>query len=102
MECVEEVKFSAEYHHPDKRSIGNAILITFNNGTTLEEVEVEYPVGHKFRREEGIPLLMEKFARHLRGRFDEAKAARIEGASIKGAIEDIEVDKYVDLYVTEK
>lgn len=102
MECVEDLKFSAEYHHPDKRSIGNAILITFKDGTTLEEVEVEYPVGHKFRRQEGIPLLMEKFARHLRGRFDEAKAAKIEGASIKGAVEDMEVDKYVDLYVTEK
>jgi len=102
MECVEDLKFSAEYHHPDKRSIGNAILITFKDGTQLEEVEVEYPVGHKFRREEGIPLLMKKFGRHLRGRFDEAKAVKIEEASKKGMVENMDVDSYTDLYVTAK
>ncbi|KAF8472103.1 MmgE/PrpD family-domain-containing protein [Kalaharituber pfeilii] len=99
MECIEDTRFSAEYHHPDKRSIGNAILITFNDGTTLPEVEVEYPIGHKFRREEGIPLLMEKFARHLRGRFDENKSRNIEQASEKGKVEGMDVDAYVDLYV---
>ncbi|KAI5809796.1 MmgE/PrpD family-domain-containing protein [Peziza echinospora] len=102
MECVEDLKFSEEYHSPEKRSIGNAILITFKDGSTLKEVEVEYPVGHKFRRDEGIPLLYEKFARHLRGRFDEAKASKIEQASQKGKVENLDVDQYVDLYVTEK
>ena len=102
MECVEDLKYSEEYHSPEKRSIGNAILITFKDGSTLKEVEVEYPVGHKFRREEGIPLLYEKFARHLRGRFDEAKASKIEQASQKGKVESLDVDQYVDLYVTEK
>ena len=102
MECVEDQKFSEEYHHPDKRSIGNGILITYKDGTKEEEVIVEYPVGHRIRRKEGIPLLMEKFARHLRGRFDEAKAAKIEEASKKGVVENMDVDSYVDLYVTEK
>ena len=102
MECVEDIKFSEEYHHPDKRSIGNAILITLKDGTQLDEVQVEYPVGHKFRRDEGIPLLMEKFARHLRGRFEESKAKTIEQASVKGNVENMDVDAYVDLYVTKK
>lgn len=62
--CVEDARFSAEYHAPDKRSIGNAITITLKDGTTLEEVEIEYPVGHKRRRAEGKPLLEAKFKRH--------------------------------------
>jgi hypothetical protein len=49
-----------------KRSIGNAITITLNDGTELDEVEVEYPVGHRRRRSEGIPLLFEKFERHIK------------------------------------
>lgn len=47
--CVEDQRFSVEYHDPEKRSIGNAISIELNDGTKLEEVEVEYPVGHKRR-----------------------------------------------------
>jgi len=46
---VEEKRFSVEYHDPQKRSIGNAITIELNDGTKLDEVEVEYPVGHKRR-----------------------------------------------------
>lgn len=62
--CVEDGRFSAEYHAPDKRSIGNALLVELNDGTVLDEVEVEYPVGHKRRRAEGTPLLINKFKRY--------------------------------------
>jgi len=62
--CVEDRRFSAEYHAPDKRSIGNALLVELNDGTVLDEVEVEYPVGHKRRRAEGTPLLINKFKRY--------------------------------------
>jgi 2-methylcitrate dehydratase PrpD len=47
--CVEEKRYSVEYHDPEKRSIGNAITVELNDGTKLDEVEVEYPVGHKRR-----------------------------------------------------
>ena len=47
--CVEDKRFSVEYHDPEKRSIGNALLVELNDGTKLDEVEVEYPVGHKRR-----------------------------------------------------
>jgi 2-methylcitrate dehydratase len=70
--CVEDRRFSVEYHNPDKRSIGNALLVELNDGTVLDEVEVEYPVGHKRRREEGTPLLLAKFRRHIGHHFDEA------------------------------
>ncbi|THU82693.1 2-methylcitrate dehydratase, partial [Dendrothele bispora CBS 962.96] len=63
--CVEDKRFSVDYHDLEKRSIGNALLVELNDGTVLDEVEVEYPVGHKRRREEGTPLLMAKFRRHI-------------------------------------
>lgn len=63
--CVEEKRFSVDYHDPEKRSIGNALLVELNDGTVLDEVEVEYPVGHKRRRAEGTPLLMNKFKRYV-------------------------------------
>lgn len=74
--CVEDNTFSVNYHEPSKRSIGNALLVELNDGTVLDEVEVEYPVGHKRRREEGIPLLMEKFKRHISAHFNEAHQQR--------------------------
>lgn len=47
--CVEDKGFSVDYHDPEKRSIGNALLVELNDGTVLDEVVVEYPVGHKRR-----------------------------------------------------
>lgn len=47
--CVEDERFSVEYHNPEMRSIGNALLVELKDGTKLDEVEVEYPVGHKRR-----------------------------------------------------
>ena len=61
--CHQDDTFSVDYHDPAKRSIGNAITLTLKDGTVLDEVVVEYPVGHKRRREEGTPLLMQKFQR---------------------------------------
>lgn len=68
--CVEDKTFSVKYHEPSKRSIGNALLVELNDGTVLEEVAVEYPVGHKRRRPEGTPLLLEKFKRHISHHYD--------------------------------
>jgi len=59
--CVQDDTFSTEYHDPERRSIGNAITLELNDGTVLDEILVEYPVGHKRRRAEGTPLLMAKF-----------------------------------------
>ena len=59
--CVQDDTFSTEYHDPERRSIGNAITLELTDGTVLDEISVEYPVGHKRRRAEGTPLLMAKF-----------------------------------------
>lgn len=103
MECVEDKTYSLEYHDPEKRSIGNALLVTLKDGTQIPEVAVEYPVGHKFRRSEGIPLLVEKFKRHVSGRLGQQKADEIYAASEKlEQLQAMDVDSYVDLYVTKE
>ena len=102
MTCVEDKRYSVEYHDPEKRSIGNAIQLTLADGTVLDEVEVEYPVGHRLRRAEGIPLLVDKFKRHLRGRLGDERTAQIYAASEKlDSLQKLSVDEYVDMYVTE-
>src|SRR6201996_3035846 len=71
MECVEDVSFTRDYHDPEKRSIANALTVEFNDGSKLPEVVVEYPIGHKRRREEGIPELIKKYKINLARVFPE-------------------------------
>ncbi|THV02447.1 2-methylcitrate dehydratase [Dendrothele bispora CBS 962.96] len=98
--CVEDKRFSVDYHDPEKRSIGNALLVELNDGTVLDEVEVEYPVGHKRRREEGTPLLMAKFRRHISHHFNEAHQKKIlDTVTDKSALSEMPVDKFTDLFV---
>ena len=83
--CVEEPQFTADYHDPDKRSIANGLTVHFNDGSVLDEVLVEYPLGHRRRRAEGIPLLEEKFRRNLARRFDAGRQQRILAAALDQA-----------------
>jgi 2-methylcitrate dehydratase len=97
--CIEEPRFTHDYHDPEKRSIANRLVMELSDGSVLEET-VEYPIGHKRRREEGMPLLAEKFKRNLRRRFDEAQQQRILDASLDPArLDAMPVNEYVDLYV---
>lgn len=77
MVVQENAQYSKDYHDPEKRSIANAIQVFFKDGTSTEKVAIEYPIGHRRRRAEGIPVLEEKFSRNLRVVFDEAKANEI-------------------------
>ena len=69
MQVEEDVNYSQEYHEPAKRSIANAVQVFFTDGTCTEKVAVEYPIGHRRRRVEGIPKLIEKFEHNLATRF---------------------------------
>lgn len=101
--CVEDPKFTEDYHDPSKRTIPNALTVTLNDGTVLEEVIVEAPLGHQLRREEAKPEIMDKYKRHLQAHFDQARINQlVELGQNKSAIEAYEVDKYVDLYGTDK
>ncbi len=80
--CVEDPQFTKDYHDPAKRSIANALTVTLDNGTVLDEVIVEYPIGHRLRREEGIPKLLEKFKINLARKFPEKQQQNILGHSL--------------------
>jgi 2-methylcitrate dehydratase len=100
MECVEDAQFTKDYHDPEKRSIANALTIEFNDGSKFDEVVVEYPIGHKRRREDGIPLLVEKFRTNLARRFPVKQQLAILDVSLDQArLEAMPVNEYVDLYV---
>jgi 2-methylcitrate dehydratase len=97
--CVEEPRFTRDYHDPGKRSIANALRMELNDGTVLEET-VEYPIGHRRRREEGLPLLVEKFRSNLRRCFAEDRQRQILEVSLDAdRLDSMPVNEYVDLYV---
>lgn len=96
--CVEEPRFTVDYLDPDKRSIANRLVGKLSDGTTLEET-VEYPIGHRRRRVEGIPLLEEKFKLNLEGRFPPKQVTEILRLSLQSEkLENSPVNEYVDLY----
>jgi 2-methylcitrate dehydratase len=98
--CTEDPKFTRDYHDPEKRSIANAMTVEFEDGTRLDEVVVEYPVGHKRRREEGWPLLQAKFRVNLARRFPKKQQEAILSVSLDQArLEAMPVHEYVDLYL---
>ena len=99
VECVEEPAFTTDYHDPEKRSIANSLRVELMDGTVIEET-VEYPIGHRRRRGDGLPLLVEKFKTNLRRRFDEERQGKILEASLDGErLEAMAVNEYVNLYV---
>ena len=73
MHVIENEKFSADYHNPEKRSIANGISIVFKDGSESDMVTVEYPIGHKRRRAEGVPVLLAKFKNNLATHFRSCK-----------------------------
>lgn len=100
MQCVEDAQFTADYHDPEKRSIANAMTIEFNDGSKSDEIVVEYPVGHKRRREEGLPLLVDKYKRNLRRVFSDDQVAKIEETTLDyESLLRLSADDFVSLFV---
>jgi 2-methylcitrate dehydratase len=98
--CVEDPQFTADYHDPERRSIANALTVELKDGTTLPEVVVEYPIGHRRRRAEGMPLLLEKFECNLARRFGtEQQCAILQASTDQQRLETMLVSDYVGLYV---
>jgi 2-methylcitrate dehydratase len=98
--CVENKQFTRDYHDPDKRSIANALTVEFKDGSRIKEIVCEYPIGHKRRRKEGIPLLEAKFRRNLARRFPKSRQEAILSASLnQKKLEAMPVNEYVGLYV---
>jgi 2-methylcitrate dehydratase len=100
MACVENKRYSRDYLDPKKRSIANQLQVFFKDGTATRKVAVEYPVGHRRRRHEGIPLLEAKFRRNLDRRFPkERREAIFELCRDQGRLEATLVNEFVDLFV---
>lgn len=77
MHVEEAPRYSKEYLDSDKRSIANAVQVFFKDGSCTSVAEVEYPIGHRRRRGEGIPLLLEKFKTTMARRYSVERAAEI-------------------------
>jgi 2-methylcitrate dehydratase len=98
--CVEDKEFTKDYHDPEKRSIANALTVEFKDGKKLREIVVEYPIGHKRRRKEGMPVLVEKFKTNLARIFPEKqRAAILELALNQKQLEATPVHEFVDMMV---
>ncbi|TVY08143.1 bifunctional 2-methylcitrate dehydratase/aconitate hydratase [Paenibacillus cremeus] len=100
MITVEDKRYSAEYHDPEKRSIANSVQVFFKDGSSTANIEVEYPIGHRRRRSEGIPVLERKFAANLATRFPSKQVKAIyELCQDQQKLESTPVHAFVDLFV---
>ena len=98
--CFEDPQFTKDYHDPEKRSIANALTLELNDGTVFDEVVVEYPIGHRRRRDEGIPKLIEKYKINLARVFAEKQQKTILDNTLEyDKITKIPVHELVDLMV---
>ena len=96
----ENKSYSDDYHAIDKRSIANAMQIIFKDGTKTQKVAIEYPIGHKNRRAEGVKVLNEKFARNLSTHYGHSQTSKIIQAC--HSLEDLkamDVSSFIDLWL---
>jgi 2-methylcitrate dehydratase len=99
MICIEDRRYTKDYLDPDKRSIANAIQIFFKDGTSTEKIAVEYPIGHRRRRAEGLPLLVKKFENNLATRFAPNQCHAILNLCLETErLQSTPVDKFTDMF----
>ena len=100
MEIVENKSYSKDYYDPEKRSIANAVEVFFKDGSSTGQVAVEYPIGHRRRRKEGLPVLEQKFRRNLATRFPSGRVdAIVELCRNQSRLEATPVNEFMDLLV---
>ena len=96
----ENESFTTDYYDLEKRAIGNSIQVFFKDGTSTERVEVQYPIGHRNRRSQGIPVLQTKFANSLKEVFGEEQQAAILGSfESPERLDSIAVKDFLNLFV---
>jgi 2-methylcitrate dehydratase len=100
MVCREDPQYSKDYLDPEKRSITNAVQVFFKDGSATEKVAVEYPVGHRRRRAEGMPLLIKKFAANLASRLSPPQRQAIMDVCLDAErLRSMPVDRFIDMWV---
>ena len=99
MVVTENPRFTEEYFDPDKRYIGNSVQVFFKYGSSTDQVSIDYPIGHRRRRDEGIPVLMAKFEAAIRAHLPAAQADRLVAlASDPSALDALPVTEFMSLY----
>jgi 2-methylcitrate dehydratase len=100
MDVVENKQYSLDYLDPNKRSIANAIQVHFKDGTSTEKVECEYPLGHRFRREEAIPEIISKFSNNLKTHYPSKHQKQIEEICYnQEKLENMHVNQFIELFL---
>ncbi len=100
MEVRENEQFTKDYFDPDKRYIGNAIQVFFNDGTSTDRVEIHFPIGHRERREEGIPVLKKKFVDSVSPKLAEGQWEKLNAlCADRDALAATAVDDFMALLV---
>ncbi len=100
MVLKEDKRYSKDYLADDKRSIANALQVFFKDGSQTDKVEVEYPVGHRHRRQEGIPLLGRKFLNSLQSIYSKERCDKIYTLYLdQKKIEQTPVNEFMDMFV---
>ncbi|MDX1455931.1 MAG: bifunctional 2-methylcitrate dehydratase/aconitate hydratase [Gammaproteobacteria bacterium] len=96
MVVTENEQFTKDYFDPDKRAIGNSVQVFFSDGSSTDKVSIDYPIGHRKRRDEGVPVLVEKFRSAVSDVFDEKQAKDIEAAcDDQDALEEMAVTSFM-------
>ncbi|MCI6339767.1 MAG: 2-methylcitrate dehydratase, partial [Campylobacter sp.] len=99
MEVEVDDRYTKEYLESDKRSIANAVQIFYKDGTSSKKVEVEYPIGHRRRRSDGIPLLIEKFERNIALKLSPKKCEQIKKiCANQKELENMAFNDFSDLF----
>src|SRR5690625_3926148 len=99
MVVKENKQYSEDYLDPDKRSIANSVQVTFKDGTKTDDVEFEYPLGHRFRRAEAYPKIIDKFKNNIATQFAEKQRLAIEEACLnEDVLNDMPVNEFMDLF----
>ena len=98
MAVSENPQFTKDYFDPDKRYIGNSVQVFFNDGSSTQKVSIDYPIGHRKRRAEGIPVLMDKFEKALRAHLPQDKVDRLVAlAAEPAALDALPVSEFIQL-----
>jgi 2-methylcitrate dehydratase len=101
MQVRENPQFTAEYYAPDKRYIGNAVQVFFRGGSRSERVQVDFPIGHRKRRAEGMPVLVRKFEAAVEAHFPAKQAGKIKALFLQpAALDALPVNELVAAMVT--
>jgi len=99
---IEDARYTNDYLDPDKRSIANSVQVFFKDGTSTDKVAIEYPLGHRRRRVEGIPLLVKKFAANLGSRVAPVAGKKIVDLLLDlPLLQETSVDRFMDMLVVQ-